>query len=1351
MRTPYAIAKGINEISMDLNLYSLESGCPLNEPQLNVYLDIIANEKWDSYHIPIFMEISKEHNRDFVHEALDEIINVHPILGMCVSDELEVPYLIKGSPCPILMESDIDEEFILDFLNKPFDLNKNLCRFLIVENEDNYSLFAVFHHIIFDALSESVFKKDLQSILNGESLDVDDSFLKASAFAEQIKDTPEYTEARDFYEKHLADIDEVGILLDSISPNGPGMLQLDLDIDIGLLHSSLENYKVSENVLFISVFAYTLSRFVGNDKVLFNITENGRDRFQNLNSIGMYVNTLPIQLNCENKDIGSFMNYVSSATYDVMKYNYYPFRLLANEFNVESNLIFQFLPDWISVDDCNDDAMNFEDMGNSEKNNITDLTVEVVQTKDKYTLRITYSDKYSREFIESFASSYNLIIDGMLKHKGLSEINYISNEDLEKLNEYNDTEHPLSHKDVLDAFNDNLSRYPENNFVSTENRVYTYEEGAFISHKIAEKLIELGVKSQDCVAYLTERSEYYMFSTLAIMSIGAIYVPLDDMHPDNRINFILSDTKAMVLIVSDETYERGKNIRDDAIIFNISELVNESIGTLSNLPVAYVNIACMLYTSGTTGIPKGVRITRKSIINLVTSYQDKYGISKEDIYGLYASIGFDAALLALAVVLYSGACLTIIPSDVKLDMNKMNEYFIRHNVTQTLITTQVGKLFMQTVDKTSLKVLCVGGEKLGEFQSPENYKLIDMYGPTETCVYITSILNKDKIDPTSIGSLGYNTKVYVLDNEFRRVPIGAVGELFIAGHQVSDGYLNRDEENEKAFLENAFEDDDEYKLMYRTADMVRILPDGTIGIVGRKDSQVKIRGNRVELSEIESAIHEIDCIYDATVQTIKNGSNNELVAYVVASREIDNIKDYVCNHVAENKPEYMVPSFVIELDKIPLTVNGKVDRRSLPAVDMDDLHADYLAPRNEIEKRIVESYEEVFNHERISVNDDFIRLGGDSLSAIKLMPYLSDYNVTVADILRLKTPAAIANSINENNLELDLDKFSLDSPCPLNEPQLNVYLDIITQNKFDSYFIPFTMTLPKENSPEKIADALDAILEAHPILSRCISNEFGVPSLVKSSKPSIQIESEIEDESIIAFLTAPFDLYHSLCRFLIVEKEDNNLLYAVFHHIVFDALSNNVFKRDLLSILEGKSVETDDSFLKVAAFNQEIEKTKEYREANDFFEAMLADSDDIGVLLDSVASEGAGIAKINLDLNYDSFQSFLTENRISENILFTSVFAYTLSRFVGNDNVLFNIIENGRDRFNNFNAIGMFVNTLPLLVNCQDQDIKSFMKDMSGLIYDTMRYNFYPFRLLANEYDITANIPSRMGLQIRRL
>ena len=269
---------------------------------------------------------------------------------------------------------------------------------------------------------------------------------------------------------------------------------------------------------------------------------------------------------------------------------------------------------------------------------------------------------------------------------------------------------------------------------------------------------------------------------------------------------------------------------------------------------------------------------------------------------------------------------------------------------------------------------------------------------------------------SSVGLINNNVKVYILDDEMRRVPIGAVGELFIAGYQLAGGYLNRDDTTSLAFIDNPYDNCEDFGRLYRTGDLVRFLPDGSLGFVGRYDSQIKVRGNRVERGEVESVIRSIDFVEDVTVQTVNNNSNNELVAYIVISNnEFEgNLREFVCDYVATRKPDYMIPSYVIELDMIPLNVNGKVDKSALPDVDVDSLRVEYVAATNDVESAIVEAFESVFNQKGIGLYDDFTRLGGDSLTAIKIMSLLP-FDLDVKTILNNRTPYNIAQSMKSEN------------------------------------------------------------------------------------------------------------------------------------------------------------------------------------------------------------------------------------------------------------------------------------------------------------------------------------------------
>ena len=304
-----------------------------------------------------------------------------------------------------------------------------------------------------------------------------------------------------------------------------------------------------------------------------------------------------------------------------------------------------------------------------------------------------------------------------------------------------------------------------------------------------------------------------------------------------------------------------------------------------------------------------------------------------------------------------------------------------------------------------LDVLLVYGEKLGEFENPEDYKLVDDYGSSENFAFIASIPDSDKIDLSSADSLHYNTKAYILDAEGRRVPVGAVGELYVAGYQIADGYMNCAKDTSESFIDNSFDGGD-YNKLYRTGDRFRLLEDASLGFIGSRDTHLKIRGKQVELSEIVSSIRKLAYIDDVAVQRIKIEDNNELVVYVVTKEDVCNLKESICDYISE---KYMIPSYVIELDEIPITLKGKVDYGALPEVDLDTLTAEYAGPTNEIEKSIVDAFENVFG-KKIGIYDDFIKLGGDSLAAVQIISLLT-FDLDVRTIFEKRTPYKIAQII----------------------------------------------------------------------------------------------------------------------------------------------------------------------------------------------------------------------------------------------------------------------------------------------------------------------------------------------------
>ena len=708
LSTPINISNYIKlstENQVDKLNYNFDGTCPLSESQLNVYLDELANNMETEYNNPFKIELKNKYSFENIEKSIDGLFEIYPVLSARVLIDEGIPSFFFDVK-PQVSEGSIKD---IETFIKPFNLEESLTRFLLVEDDESVILCMDFHHLIFDGTSFDILFNTLIRLLDGQSVDfIDDGVLRQLSYEENNIDSKYMDNAAEFFKNALVDEDETLDLVPySFNEDTCNYEYVDFFKINGNLNSFLQDSLITANQFFTSAFAYTLSRFTGSDKVLFNIIENGRGHTDLSNSVGMFVRTLPVLINCENQNVDSFLKYSSQLINSTMNYDLYPYRILANEYELNSEIYFQYAHN-IFTDSLNNELItHIEELPHDLK---VDLSFFIFNSNEnEYGIRVIFSDKFDEKFIKRFIDSYKLVLKEITNVDELSDINYVSNDDLKFLNNINNTEYDLKYNDVMEAFNDNLAKHSDNKLVSFEDISYSYCEGAFIADKIAKKLTEIGVESQDCVSFLVERSELYMFCILGILSAGCVYVPLDDKHPDERLSFILKDTQSKVVIVSDDTYEYAKNlVSDDVALLNISEIVNDEIGMLSCLPINYGDLACILYTSGTTGIPKGVKITRKAILNFTEFYVNSSALNDECVYGLYASIGFDVAIKGIFSSIYAGASLNIIPNDIKLNMNALNDYFIKHNVTHTHITTQVAKLFINNISDTSLKTLVTG-------------------------------------------------------------------------------------------------------------------------------------------------------------------------------------------------------------------------------------------------------------------------------------------------------------------------------------------------------------------------------------------------------------------------------------------------------------------------------------------------------------------------------------------------------------------------------------------------------------------------------------------------------------------
>ncbi|MCY8923050.1 non-ribosomal peptide synthetase, partial [Bacillus atrophaeus] len=394
----------------------------------------------------------------------------------------------------------------------------------------------------------------------------------------------------------------------------------------------------------------------------------------------------------------------------------------------------------------------------------------------------------------------------------------------------------------------------------------------------------------------------------------------------------------------------------------------------------------MIYTSGTTGQPKGVMVEHHALVNLCFWHHDAFGMTAEDRSAKYAGFGFDASIWEMFPTWTIGAELHVIDEAIRLDIIRLNEYFEQNGVTITFLPTQLAEQFME-LENTSLRVLLTGGDKLKRAVK-QPYTLVNNYGPTENTVVATST----EIDPEegslSIGRAIANTRAYILGDGDQVQPEGVAGELCVAGGGLARGYLNREDETAKRFVADPFVPGER---MYRTGDLVRWTAEHGIEYIGRIDQQVKVRGYRIELSEIEVRLAQLSAVQDAAVAAVKdNAGNTALCAYVTPE---DADTESLKSALKDTLPDYMIPAYWVTMDELPVTANGKVDRKALPQPDIEAQSAAYKAPATEMEELLAAIWQDVLGIPDIGISDNFFTLGGDSIKGIQMASRLNQHGL----------------------------------------------------------------------------------------------------------------------------------------------------------------------------------------------------------------------------------------------------------------------------------------------------------------------------------------------------------------------
>src|SRR5580704_1015885 len=764
------------------------------------------------------------------------------------------------------------------------------------------------------------------------------------------------------------------------------------------------------------------------------------------------------------------------------------------------------------------------------------------------------------------------------------------------LEEWNATFQEVPKATLPELFEEQVEKSPDATAVVFEDSCLSYRELNERANQLAHMLIDRGVGPEDVVALAMPRSIAMIVGLLGILKAGAAYLPLDLEYPLERLRFMLEDSDARAVITQENLVSRLSQVAAEILCLDLHSVSISKQG--KHNPGANIEterLAYLMYTSGSTGMPKGTSISHRAIIRLIYN-TDYVRLGIGDRIAQLANASFDAATFEIWGALLNGAALVIVPHEGTVFPRELTALLEDQRISTLFLTTA---LFNEIVRESprafvGLRNLLFGGEAVDprwvrDVLKPDGpARLLHVYGPTENTTFSTwhlTVTVPDDALTVPIGKPIANTCVYVVDNDLELVPVGVVGELYIAGAGLARGYWKRSGLTAERFVANPFGMAGER--MYRTGDLVQWRADGNLEFVGRVDYQVKIRGFRVELGEIEAALRGDERVREAVVVAREDeGGEKQLVGYIVVATGQSVETSGLRRELKQKLPGYMVPSAIVVLDELPLTANGKVDRKALPAPDLSVSSAKYRGPRTPQEEILCDLFAEVLGVERIGLDDNFFELGGHSLLATRLVSRIRGVlgvEVAIRTLFEAPRVGERGPRLRESEerrppLQGELRPERL----PLSYAQQRLWFLDQLGGTSTEYNMPGGLRLRGALDKEALERAINTIVERHESLRTHFEEVEG--EAMQAIEPALRLEVPEEDlrgleeggqrEREKAALRQegeqPFDLTRGpvLRVKLLKLGEQEHVLLRTMHHIVSDGWSEGVFNRELMVLYE---------------------------------------------------------------------------------------------------------------------------------------------------------------------------------------
>lgn len=1120
-----------------------------------------------------------------------------------------------------------------DWLNKaltsfirPFDLSRApLVRAQLWQSKeisDLQILLIDLHHLIADGLSINLFLHELFALYEQAPLIP----LRANYrhFIQQQSawlNSNEFVNAEHYWQQQFSgELTSLDFPTDFIRPTQQQFsgrrLLFSLTPNLSkAIKNTAQEHGLSLFMLLLAAYNVLLAKYTGREDIIVGTPVNNRPdgNFEHL--IGLFVNTLPLRhYPAAEKSLSEFLQEVKINCSEAFRHKHYPFEKLVEDLSRNSSLTRDFSRN--PLFDCalvlQAETLSPIATGNLEISPLPiayqqakfDLTLDIVDKGTHVQFEVEYATSlFEEKRIQRVGQHFINLLQQIVEHPTaqLGELDIVDNEERhELLHHLNDTVTPYpSNQTLISIFERQVDKTPEHTAIGFAKQHFSYLELNRKANQLAHHLIAHGIGKNQIVAVMLERSLEMPVAILAIIKAGAAYLPIAPSLPQERIDYMLADSGAPVLI--SHTNFLGRTAQFTGNIFAIDDDAL-FIGSVTNpeLQSGPDDIAYVIYTSGSTGRPKGAMIEHRAVVNRIYWMQEKYPLSATDVILQKTPYTFDVSVWELFWWSFAGASVYFLAPEAEKDPQQIftciseQKISILHFVP-SMLTASLEFLAAQQNNNwqlASLRYVFASGEALNPYQveafnhqihSVSGAQLINLYGPTEAAIDVTwfDCPVSGPIKRVPIGKPIANIRLYILDQQQQLAPRGTVGELYISGIGVGRGYVNKPELTAEKFLADPFMPG---LKMYRTGDLCRWLDDGNIEYLGRLDHQVKIRGNRIELGEIETRLLNYKDLREAVVVALKNSTNQDyLCAYLVARRalDIDNLRAYL----AETLPDYMVPGRFVILEHMPLNASGKVDRKQLPVPQYIDQTNETIIDDTLLsatERQLLSIVRELLSNNQLGPADNFFLAGGDSIRAIQFSARVAQAGaqISIRDIFKYPTVKQLATAI-EHSLSVDVN-----ASAPIESSFSGVIGLTPIQHAFFAQNLPesdiycqYVIINAPEFKQEKLQAALSLLLQQHPLLRAHVNSTDQQHSLhiAETFRDSwaddqfIQQDIATNDDAVIRAhlddlnnnLQARIQLGSVLYAAGLLSTGEHDYLMIMIHHLIVDGVSWRILLDDL--------------------------------------------------------------------------------------------------------------------------------------------------------------------------------------------